>query len=108
LKVTTGGVDGYVMDLATLPGRHDVARTLLRDAVSFFRGAGVHLVRYRYVESSVSVRTEDLRRLGFFHRNSRRNTLLAKFADPGQQETSRHLSNWAYTVGDGEPSFWMR
>ena len=108
LKVTTGGIDGYVMDLMTLPGRHDVARILIRDAVRFFREAGVHLVRYRYAESAVSVRAEDLRKLGFFHRNSRRNVLLAKFPDPGRQETTRSLSNWAYTLGDGEPSFWMR
>ncbi len=108
LKVTTGGIDGYVMDLMTLPGRHDVARVLLRDAVRFFRGMGVHLVRYRYAESPVSVRSEGLRRLGFFRRGSRRNVLLAKFADPGTQEAARYLSNWAYTLGDGEPSFWMR
>ena len=108
LKVTTGGIDGYVMDLMTLPGRHEVARTLIRDAVSFFRGHGVHLVRYRYGESPVSVRSEDLRKLGFFHRKSRRNVLLAKLADPVQRETARHLANWSYTLGDGEPSFWMR
>ncbi|MGB3632644.1 MAG: hypothetical protein WA982_01245 [Rubrobacteraceae bacterium] len=108
LKVTTGGIDGYMMDLMTLPGRHDVARTLIRDAVRFFRGAGVHLVRYRYGESVVSVRSEDLRKLGFFHRGSRRNVLLAKLSNQDQQETARQLSNWAYTLGDGEPSFWMR
>ena len=108
LKVTTGGIDGYVMDLMVLPGRHDVARALIRAAVRFFRESGVHLVRYRYAESAVSVRVEDLRKLGFFHRNSRRNVLLAKFPDPGRQEAARSLSNWAYTLGDGEPSFWMR
>jgi hypothetical protein len=108
LKVTTGGIDGYVMDLMTLPGRHDVARALLKGVIRFFRESGVHLIRYRYGESPASVRSKDLRKLGFFHRGSRRNVLLAKFADPGQQETARHLSNWAYTLGDGEPSFWMR
>ena len=108
LKVTTGGIDGYVMDLMTLPGRHDLARTLIRDAVRFFRESGVHLVRYRYAESPVSVRKGDLQKLGFFHRNSRRNVLLAKFPDHSRQEMARHLSNWAYTLGDGEPSFWMR
>ncbi|MGF1473767.1 MAG: GNAT family N-acetyltransferase [Rubrobacteraceae bacterium] len=108
LKITTGGIDGYVMDLVALPGRRDVARALIRDAVRFFREAGVHLVRYRYAESTVSVRPEDLRKLGFFHRSNRRNVLLAKFSDPGAQETGRYLSNWAYTLGDGEPSFWMR
>lgn len=108
LKVTTGGIDGYIMDLMVRPGRHDVARTLVRDAVRFFRGSGVHLVRYRHGESAVSARSQDLRRLGFFHRGGRRNTLLAKFPDSTRQETARHLSNWAYTLGDGEPSFWMR
>ena len=108
LKVTTGGIDGYVMDLMTLPGRHAVARALIRDAVRFFRGAGVHLVRYRYGESVVSARSKDLGKLGFFHRGNRQNVLLAKFADPGSQETARSLSNWSYSLGDGEPSFWMR
>ncbi|CAN5527987.1 hypothetical protein BH24ACT22_BH24ACT22_07450 [soil metagenome] len=108
LKVTTGSIDGYVMDLMTLPGRHDVARTLMRDAIRFFRRAGVHLVRYRYGESPVSARSEDLRKLGFFSRKGRRNVLLAKFANPVEQQTARSLSNWSYTLGDGEPSFWMR
>lgn len=108
LKATTGGIDGYVMDLMALPGRHDVARTLIRDAVRFFRRSGVHLVRYRYAESAVSARSEDLRKLGFFSRKGRRNVLLAKFSSPIEQETARYLANWSYTLGDGEPSFWMR
>ena len=108
LKVTTGGIDGYVLDLATRPGRRDVARALLRGAVRFFRDQGTHLVRYRYKESPTSARSGDLRRLGFFYRNSRRNSLLVKFADPELHQTARHLSNWAYTIGDGEATFWMR
>lgn len=108
LKVTTGGIDGYIMDLTTLPERPDVARALVRDSIRFFRSAGVHLVRYRHGESRTSVQSRDLRRLGFFHRGGRRNMLLTKFAEPGLHETARHLSNWAYTIGDGEASFWMR
>lgn len=108
LKVTTGGIDGYVMDLTTLPGRPDVARALARGAIRFFRSAGVHLVRYRHGESLTSARIGDLRRLGFFHRGGRRNVLLSKFADPSLHETARYLSNWSYTIGDGEASFWMR
>ena len=108
LKVTTGGIDGYVLDLTTRPGRQDVARALLRGAVRFFRDEGTHLIRYRYKESPVSARSTDVRRLGFFYRKSRRNTLLVGFADPTIQQTARRFSNWAYTVGDGEATFWMR
>lgn len=108
LKVTTGGIDGYILDLTTLPGRSDVARALVRGSIRFFRSAGTHLVRYRHGESQTSVQANDLRRLGFFHRGGRRNTLLAKFIEPSLQETARHLSNWSYTIGDGEASFWMR
>ena len=108
LKTATGGVDGYVLDLTALPGRPDVARALVQEAVRFFRETGTHLIRYRYKESAASVSSKNLRRLGFFYRGGRRNSLLVKFADPGSHETARHLSNWAYTVGDGEPTFWMR
>ncbi len=108
LKVTTGGIDGYVLDLTTRPGRRDVARALLRGAVRFFRDAGTHLIRYRYKESPISARSGDLRLLGFFYRKSRRNSLLVGFADTRLHETARRFSNWAYTIGDGEPTFWMR
>lgn len=108
LKVTTGGIDGYIMDLTTLPGREDVARALARGTIRFFRSAGTHLVRYRHGQSPTSAQEKDLKRLGFFHRGGRRNVLLSRFTEPGLHETARHLSNWSYTIGDGEASFWMR
>jgi hypothetical protein len=37
LKVTSVGDTGYVLDLVTHPGHHDVARALLRQAVRHFR-----------------------------------------------------------------------
>lgn len=108
LKVPTGGMDGYIMDLSVLPGRQDVARALLRETIRHFRKAGVQIIRYRYQESLTSARSGDLRRLGFFYRTGRSNKLLTKFADKGQHKMARHVSNWAYTVGDGEAAFWMR
>ncbi len=105
---TTIGMDGYVLDLMTLPGRRDVSQALLREAVRSFRKTGTHIVRYRFKESPFSAQPEDLRRLGFFYRGSRRNRLLTKFADPGLHETARDLANWSYNVGDGEASFWTR
>ncbi len=108
LVVTFDGIDGYILDLTTLPERGDVARALLRAAVRFFREEGAQIVRYRFRESAVSARTGDLRRMGFFYRNTRLNSLLAKFGDPGLHAVARHASNWAYSIGDGEPTFWMR
>jgi hypothetical protein len=108
LMVTSTGQDGNVLDLTTLPERYDVARALLRESVRFFRRAGVQIVRYRFLESPNSPRSSDLRRLGFFHRKGRRNSLLVKFADRGLHKTANDTANWAYTVGDGEASFWTR
>ncbi|MGB3683285.1 MAG: GNAT family N-acetyltransferase, partial [Rubrobacteraceae bacterium] len=108
LKVPTGGIDGYILDLSVLPGRQDVARALLRETIRYFRKVGAQIVRYRYQESLTSARSGDLRRLGFFFRSGRSNKLLTKFADKGQHKMARHVSNWAYTVGDGEAAFWMR
>ena len=48
------------------------------------------------------------RRLGFFYRKGRRNSLLVKFADRGLQKMANDTANWSYTVGDGEASFWTR
>src|SRR5918998_1822899 len=43
LRVTKEGDTGYLLDLTTLPGRHDVARALLRDAIRHFAAQmGVH------------------------------------------------------------------
>ncbi len=108
LKLTGSGQDGYPLDLTVLPGRQDVARALLGEAVRFFRRAGVSIVRYRYLRSSTSLGADDLRRLGFFPRKGRRNVLLVKFKDPGLHEAAKDLSNWAYSIGDGEAAFWTR
>ena len=42
LKVSDG--EGYIVDLLALPGRIDVVRSLVEDALHFFREAGVELV----------------------------------------------------------------
>jgi hypothetical protein len=108
LMVTSTGQDGNVLDLTTLPERRDVARALLRESVRFFRRVGVQIVRYRFLESSTSPRSSDLRRLGFFYRKGRRHSLLVKFADRELHNTANETANWSYTVGDGEASFWTR
>ncbi len=100
--------DGYVLDLMTLPGRHDVSRALLREVVSHFRQSGVPLFRYRFLESSTSPQRSDLLKLGFFPRKGRRNSLLVKFADPGLHKAARDINNWSYSIGDGEATFWVR
>lgn len=51
LMVNSTGQDGNVLDLSVLPGRRDVAQTLLRESVSSFRRVGVQIVRYRFLES---------------------------------------------------------
>jgi hypothetical protein len=108
LRVTRKGDNGYLLDLTTRPGRHDVARSLLRDGIRHFAQAGVYIVRYRFLESPISPRTKDLWRLGFFPRNSRRHTLLVKFADRGLRKTALDAANWSYSAGDGEMTFWVR
>ena len=108
LMVTMTGQDGNVLDLTTLPERRDVARALLRESIRFFRRVGVQIVRYRFLESSTSPRSSDLRRLGFFYRKGRCHSLLVKFADRGLHNTANDTANWSYTVGDGEASFWTR
>src|ERR687894_2168726 len=108
LMVTLSGQDGYVLDLTTLPERCDVARALLWESVCYFRRAGAQIVRYRFFESTTTPQTSDLRRLGFFYRKGRSNSLLVKFKDPGLHEVAHDIANWSYTVGDGEGSFWTR
>ena len=107
LKVASS-IDGYILDLTALPGRRDVTRALVLEAIRLLREAGGHIIRYRYRDSSASARRGDLRRLGFFYRQGRRNSLLTKFSDSDQHKVTRHIANWAYTLGDGEASFWMR
>ena len=108
LMVNSTGQDGNVLDLTTLPERRDVARALLWGSVNFFRQVGVQIVRYRFLESPTSPRSGDLRRLGFFYRKGRSNSLLVKFTDRALHEMAHDIANWAYTVGDGEASFWTR
>lgn len=112
LRVATSGldrgVDAGILDLTTLPGRHDVARALLRETARYFRRVGAHIIRYRFLESPTAPRLADLRRLGFFPRRGRRLTLLAKFADPGLHRVAVDPANWSYAVGDGESTFWVR
>ena len=100
--------DAYILDLVALPGHHDVTRVLLGEAVRFFRKAGVPLVRYRYLESPTSPQSGALLRFGFFPRKGRRNWLLVKFADPGRHKVARHITNWSYSIGDGEATFWVK
>ena len=107
-SVTSTGEDGYVLDLTTLPGRYDVSRALLREAVRFFRRQGAQLIRYRFLQSPTSPRSVDLWRLGFFFRGSRGNMFLVKFTDQRLHEMARHLENWSYSLGDGELTFWLR
>lgn len=109
LKVASSSrEDGYILDLTTLPGYRNVARALLRESVAYFRQQGMSIIRYRFAESPTSPQGEDLLRLAFNYRKGRSNQLLVKFADPELHETARHLSNWSYNIGDGEPTFWFR
>jgi ribosomal protein S18 acetylase RimI-like enzyme len=107
LWVTVDGDNGHLLDLTTLPGRRDVARSLLREAIKHFARSGVHSIRYRFVESQTSPRTKDAWRLGFFLRRSR-STLLVKFADRKLHAVASDTANWSYSFGDGEATFWVR
>ena len=108
LKTTARGQDGYILDLTVLLGYREVVRALLRESVRYFRTEGVEIIRYRYLESPTSPRSGDLRRLGFFHRKGRTNSLLVRFADRRLHVLGRNLGNWSYNVGDGEATFWIR
>ena len=107
LKLTAGGETGYVLDLTTLPGRRDVARTLLRGAVHHFRQLWVYSVRFRLVQSPNSLRSSDLWRLGFLPRSKRSSSLLVKFTDSALHEIAKDIARWSYSYGDGEGSFWI-
>ena len=108
LAVTSTGEDGYILDLTTVPGRYDVARSLLREAVRFFRREEVQIIRYRFLRSPTSPRSVDLWRLGFFFRSNKGNMFLVKFSDQRLHETALSLDNWSYSLGDGELTFWLR
>ncbi|MDP8948878.1 MAG: hypothetical protein M3N00_01335, partial [Actinomycetota bacterium] len=60
LRVTVSDDNGYVLDLTTRPGRHDVARSLLRDAIRHFAQVGVYIIRYRFLESPTAPRPKDV------------------------------------------------
>ena len=102
---STPPVYGYVLDLTTLPGRHDVAGVLRESAKHFVR-AEVYAIRHQFLESPTAPLSKDLLRMGFFSERDP-NTLLIKFADPTLHETARDPSNWVYSAGDGEASFWV-
>jgi hypothetical protein len=108
LRFTREGDSGYLLDLTVRPGRRDVARSLLREAVLRFAKAGVYIVRYRFAESPTAPRGDDLLRFGFFPRERRRHTLLVRFADPALHGTASNPVNWSYSAGDGEMTFWVR
>jgi hypothetical protein len=109
LRVTGEGDIGYLLDLTTLPGHRDVARSLLKGAIRHFAArAGVYIIRYRFLESPTSPRTKDVWRLGFLPLHKRRHTLLVKFADHDLHKAALDPTNWSYTTGDGEASFWVR
>lgn len=108
LMVTSSGQDGYILDLTALPGRRDVVRALLRETIRFFRKTGIQIIRYRFTESDAAARVKDLQSQGFFYRKGRENTILTQFSDPALHKTATNIENWAYTVGDGEASFWIR
>ncbi|HEX6710050.1 MAG TPA: hypothetical protein VF068_06925 [Rubrobacter sp.] len=108
LKVAIHGQDGYILDLTALPGRKDVVRALLREAVRYFRKTGVQIIRYRFLESPSSASQTDLLRLGFFYRRGRRHKLLIKFKDTHLHEMAGDLVNWSHSFGDGEAGFWVR
>jgi hypothetical protein len=102
--------NGYLLDLVTRPHRHDVARSLLRETSHHFRRLRVHSIRYRFAESVTSPRSRELLRLGFLPVNvrARQGTLLAKFADVGMHQFAKDISNWSYTSGDGELTYWVK
>jgi hypothetical protein len=108
LSTAHHGQDGYILDLTALPGRRDVVRALLRETVRAFRGMGVQIIRYRFVESPTSPGYTDLLRLGFFRRRGRSHKLLTRFADKALRQTTGDLVNWSMSFGDGEAGFWIR
>jgi Acetyltransferase (GNAT) domain len=100
--------DGYLLDLTTRPGHHDVARSLLRQTVRHFRRAKVRSIRHLFIPSPTSAQTKDLWRLGVLPVNKRRPVLLVRFADRSLHKVARDIANWSYSTGDGEATFWAR
>jgi hypothetical protein len=100
--------DGYLLDLTTRPGHHDVARSLLRQTVQHFRRAKIRSVRHLFIPSPTSAQTKDLRRLGLLSVDKRRPALLVRFADRSLHKVACDIANWSYSTGDGEATFWAR
>jgi hypothetical protein len=97
----------FILDLTTLPGRRDVSRALLKEAVRHFRQTNeTYPMVYRSLESPTSFHREDLWRLGGFFRRDGRYTLMLKFADSGLHKVASDSANWTYNIGDSENSFW--
>jgi hypothetical protein len=107
LWVTPRG-DGYLLDLTTRPGHHEVARVLLRQTVRHFRRAKVRSIRHLFVQSPTSVQTKNLWRLGFLPVNKRRPALVVRFADRSLHTMANDTANWSYSSGDGEATFWAK
>jgi len=115
---TTGSSEGFILDLTTQPGRRDVARALLADAVRRFWRDRAFVVRYRYLPSVVSPTMLDLERLAFRFpggnrgvlpgaRPERQLELAIRLADPGRHAMAAEPERWSYNLGDGEASFWV-
>jgi hypothetical protein len=107
LWVTPRG-DGYLLDLTTRPGYHDVARSLLRQTVRHFRRAKVRSIRHLFIPSPTSAQTKDLWRLGVLPVGKRSPALLVRFADRSLHIVAHDIANWSYCTGDGEATFWAR
>ena len=115
---TTSSSDGFILDLTTEPGRRDVARALLAEAIRRFWRDRAFVVRYRSLPSVVSPTAADLGRLGFRFpgadrgvlpgaRPERQLELSIRLADPASQATAAAADHWSYNLGDGEASFWV-
>jgi hypothetical protein len=115
---TTASADAFVLDLMTEPGRRDVARALLVEAIRRFWGDRAFVARYRFLPSAVSPSRSDLARFGFRFpgasrgvlpgaRPERQLELSVKLADPPSQAVAVAPEHWSYNLGDGEASFWV-
>ena len=115
---TTVSSDGFILDLTTQPGRRDVVRALLAEAIRRFWRDRAFVVRYRFLPSVLSPTTTDMGRLGFRFpggergvlpgaRPERQLELSIRLADPASQASAADPKHWSYNLGDGEASFWV-
>ena len=115
---TTGSSEGFILDLTAEPGRRDVARALVGEAVRRLWRDRAFVVRYRFLPSVVSPLIGDLGRLGFRFpggsrgvlpgaRPERQLELSIRLADSGSQAAAADPEHWSYNLGDGEASFWV-